>query len=499
MRDIIRANYNEVYLFPASIEEWIERDHPARFIREFVEQADLKEMGFEKPVGEEGGSCYDAGLLLRVFLYGYLKKIRSFRAMERACWEDIGFIWLTGNHRPDHNSLWRFFGQNKKNIGKIFKQTVKVAMEMKLVGLTLQALDGTKIQAASSGRKLYDEKYLRKLEQALDQSLKEQEQGLEKSHSKEDQEPKIKLPEDLKDREVLREKVKAALKEITDKEIKHCHPQEIEARRMESDGRNRFSYNAQVVVDEKNQVIVAQDVNNHPNDIGLMTPMMEKAAEQTQTKVQTLMDGGYASSQDFAKAKQAGFSVISPLPNGWRNIHDYHSSQFQHDPVRDVVICPEGKELKFRGTRLKEGHLLRIYRDQSVCKNCPAQTLCTKDGRHGRSIEIGPYHQSLVEHRDMLQNEQVKQTLKKRSGIVEPVFAQVKSNGRFRRWSFRGLDKVSAQWALLCTTWNLVVIFRSWKKNITSKIVSSSQPIAQFFEKFFLQFHISQIFSSSHA
>jgi transposase len=459
MRDVIRANYEEVYLFPPSVEEWIEKDHPARFIREFVDQLEDKEYGFDGPRSEEGGSYYDPRLLLRVILYGYLKKVRSFRGMERGCFEDIGFIWLSGNRRPDHNSLWRFFDQHKGVIGKVFKQTVKVAMKMELVGLTLQALDGTKIQARCSGRNLYDERFLKKLERALDQSIREQEQGLEASHAS-SQEERMKLPDALKDREVLREKVRAALKVVNEQGIKHCHPEDPEARRMESDGRNRFSYNAQAVVDEKSQVIVAQEVNNQANDIGLMTPMMEKAVEQTQVKVQTLTDGGYASSEDFAKAKQAGFSVVSPLPNGWRNVHDFHSSKFKHDPTKDVVICPQGKELKFRGTRSHRGRLLRVYRDQSVCKNCPVQTQCTADGRHGRMIEIGPHHQALVEHRDMLEDENVLKTLKKRAGIVEPVFAQIKANSGFRRWTVQGLDKVNAQWSLLCIAWNLSIILR---------------------------------------
>jgi transposase len=474
MRNVKTVNYNEIYLFPPSIEEWLERDHPARFIRAFVEQSDLKELGFEKPRSEEGGSYYDSGLLLRVLLYGYLKKIRSFRGMEKACIEDIGFIWLTGNQRPDHNSLWRFFSEYKKSIGLLFKQTVKVAMDMKLVGLTLQALDGTKIQSACGGRNVYDEKYLRKLEEALDKSIKQQEQSLEKSQKEDKDEPTMKLPEELKDREALQEKVKSALKQISEKEVKHSHPKELDARRMECEGRNRFSYNAQVVVDDKNQVIVAQEVTNHPNDIGLATPMMEKAAEQTQVKVQTLADGGYASSQDFAKAKEAGFSMISPLPSSWRrDVHDYHASKFEYDQKRDVVICPEGKELKFRWTRLKEGHLVRVYRDCSACKNCLVQSLCTKD-RHGRTIEIGAHHQYLVEHRDLLLDERIRQKLKKRSGIVEPVFAQIKANLGFRRWSVRGLDKTATQWALLCSIWNLKVIYRAWKQQIIPKNPSPS-------------------------
>lgn len=467
MRNVKTANYEQVYLLPPSMEEWLEADHPARFIREFVEQADLKELGFEKSRSQEGGSYYETALLLRVSLYGYLKKIRSFRGMEKACWEDIGFIWLAGNQRPDHNSLWRFFNENKKAIGLLFKRTVSVAMEMKLVGLVLQAVDGTKIQAACSGRKGYNEAYNQKLLKALDQSILEQEQGLEKSHGDDDESPEVKLPEELKDRKALREKVKEALKEISEKELKHCHPQEIEARRMETDGRNRFSYNGQVVVDSQHQIIVAEEMTNHENDMKLLTPMIEKATAIIGSKVQTLADGGYATSQQFTEAKEKDFSIITPLPNSCRKDHPYHALRFKHDVHADVVICPEGKSLKLSRLRDKRGQQIKVYQDRNVCKNCPVKTLCTKDG-NGRMIEIGPYHQALVQHREMLLNESVRQTLKKRSEIVEPVFAQIKANMGFRRWTLKGLAKVGAQWSLLCSIWNLKVIYRFWRQKLTS-------------------------------
>ena len=382
MRQVKRVDYNQVYLLPPSIEEWIGEDHPARFIREFTEQEKVEEMEFESKLSEEGGVCYDPVVLLRVFLYGYLKKVRSFRKLEQACREDIGFIWLVGNEGPDHNTLWRFYQEQKKFIGKIFKRTVRLAVEMELVGMVLQAVDGTKIQGACSGRKGYDRAYLEKLLEALDESVQQQEQVLEGSQKTEDVSGGMKLPEDLKGREILREKVKAALKEMNDKELKHVHPQDIDARRMECDGNNRFSYNAQIVVDEKNQLIVAQEVTNQAHEQGLITPMIQKATENTGAKVQTLADGGYASSQDFAKAKEAGFDMITPLPSSWRyHIHDYHASKFNYDSEGDVVICPQGKELKFQRTRLKEGHWVKVYRNPSVCKNCPVQNLCTKNPR----------------------------------------------------------------------------------------------------------------------
>lgn len=158
MPHLLEADFDQIHLLPPSLEDWIGPEHPARFIREFVSNLKLKKLKFAQPVASsEGRPAYAPELMLRLWLYGYFEKVRSHRKLEKACREQIGFIWLCGNMAPDHNSLWRFWQANKKPLREVFRQSVEVAMRLKLVGMVLQAVDGTKIQAACSGRGGWDE------------------------------------------------------------------------------------------------------------------------------------------------------------------------------------------------------------------------------------------------------------------------------------------------------------------------------------------------------
>ena len=95
-----------------------------------------------------GRPHYAFDLLLKVWLYGYLYNIRSSRKLERACRQMMPLVWLAGMHEPDHNTLWRFWTRYRKALKKVFVNSVRVAVEANLVGMVVQAVDGTKIVSA---------------------------------------------------------------------------------------------------------------------------------------------------------------------------------------------------------------------------------------------------------------------------------------------------------------------------------------------------------------
>jgi transposase len=460
MRKIVGAGHEQMLLLPACVEDWIGPEHPARFIREFVATLDLKGLGLDT-VGEEGGEAYAPRLLLSAWLYGYQRRMRSTRALERGCTEEMGLIWLTGNRRPDHNTLWRFWHTHQAGVRALFRQSVRVAVELNLVGLVLEAVDGTKIQAACSGRGSYDQAGLEKLLARLDAELAVREESIAQAGAGEERE-RVQLPEGLRERLTLRERVQVALAKVRAGEARHVHPSEPEARRMETEGRNRFSYNAQAVINEQTGILVAAEVTTEPIDQNQLGAMLRLARSETLAPEHTLADNGYVLSDQLAEARASSQQVIAPPPaNGSDETHPYHASHFKHDPATRTVTCPRGQQLPYRFTRDKDGRKVEVYRSAQACRDCPMRAQCSGD-RHGRLIEIVPHHAELVALRARWAQPALRKLYQRRAALIEPVFAHIKQTEGFRRWTARGWDNARTQWAMLCTTWNLRILRRFW-------------------------------------
>jgi transposase len=496
MAQPIAPDYGQQFLLPPALEDWVPKDHPARFLREFVDQLDLPVLGFVMPSASEGRPPYAPSLLLKIWLYGYFHRIRSTRKLEVACREHLSLVWLTGLIAPDHNSLWRFWNGNQKALRQIFKQSAQLAVRTGAVGLVLQALDGTKIEAAASGYSGWSKEYMEKLLAALDAALDQTEVAL----LQENQEPPgYRLPEGLAGRQALREQVKAGLAQLAADGRNHYHPVEPEARRMKVGNTTRFGYNAQAVVDSKEGVIVACEAGRQETDAGQLVPMMEQVRENlgvASAPTMTLADTGYGAGADLQAAQEKQLPVLVPPAEG-KPAHDnpYASQHFDYDPQARTVTCPQGRLLDHEGHTTKAGQQVERYRCH--CQDCPVRGQCTRDPK-GRQIEVWPHTAVVQAMRAQLQTPLGQALYQQRSQLIERRFGQIKQHDGFRRWTVWGLEAVRTQWALLCATLNLRILFKRWRQGSPSgpKAAAAAMTVGAEKPGIFLApvlFHVRQI------
>jgi transposase len=469
MSKSIRADFSQTYLMPPSLEDWVDADHPSRFIRDFVSSLNFSELGFREVEAPTGRPGYAVDMLLSVWLYGYLHRIRSTRDLERACREHVSLLWLTGMHAPDHNTLWRFWRRHRAALRGLFRQVVGVAYCSGLIGLAVHAVDGTKIRCRSSKRSAWHKKELEELLRRTDASIDSMMTEVESRESTESGD--YRLPEELIDAKKRRAEIRAALGQLAQIDRDHQHPQEPEARMVKGGDGIDLHYNAQVAVDQESHLIVSETVVNNESDTTLLVEMV-KRTETTLGAVaeETVADGGYYSPHELAKAEAVGVEVLVPVKESTRNPGPYHKSQFTYDDENDAYLCPLGKRLGYWRTRPdhRGKYPVREYRCRSF-RECPHRQRCSSQ-KKGRTILRGEYEMAVQRQRLKQQSPQKQEILRARKAIVEVVFAQIKEQMHFRRFTVRHLENVRTQWSLLCTVFNLKKLYRQW---LTGQIVFS--------------------------
>lgn len=457
----IRADYTQTLMFPPCVEDWVPAHHPARFIREVVDAMDLAAMGFRISEGEEGRPHYAEALLLKVWLYGYCNRIRSTRGLQKACLENLSLIWLTGNNAPDHNTLWRFYRDNKQAIREVFKRSVRIGMEANLVGFVLHALDGTKMRAAASGRTALSRGQLEKALANLDAEMEVLERTVEETRAKEG-EAGWELPRELSDAGALREAVRAGLAILREEEVKSLSVADPQARMMQTQDGKRMSYNAQAVADAASGLIVGNDVVNEANDMHQLAPMLERTAETLGGRAarETLADAGYGNPEQIAAARESGHEVLLPMNAEMGGA--FHAVHFKRDIERDVLTCPLGQTLTFeKQKKTKSGRdVSRVYRCRHG-RRCAHAAQCTAS-RHGRTVEVTPWHEATQAQIEKQKDPGARCRMKRRKTIIEPVFAAIKERGGFRRFTVHGLENVRTQWSLVCAAYNLMKLHKQW-------------------------------------
>ncbi|MFF4796748.1 IS1182 family transposase [Streptomyces sp. NPDC001276] len=453
---------HQVLLLPPSLDDWLPEDHLARFVADLVD--DVLDLGpvLADYTEKRGYPPYDPRLMVRLLIYGYTTGIRSSRAIERKCADDVAFRFLAADQAPDFRSIARFRRRHLDALADLFTQSLHLAMRLGMVKLGRVAVDGTKLQASASKHKAMSYGRLITKEEQIEAEIAQLEAkaaallaDAEATDTAEDQAfgadgKDTDLPAELDRREKRLARLQAARAQIEAEAAERArrHAEEKERRRQErtgtsdeqavtdagdkaadkarpkpkaqanftdptsrimknSDGAYIQAYNAQAVVDDKHQVITAADITCNPSDALNYTTMLDQSAHNTGAHPrQALVDAGYCSEANLeaAKERQLACGTDTFMATG----------RLKHD--EQVPPAPRG----------------RIPKDATL-KERMARKLRTRPGKAAYS---------------------------RRKAIVEPVFGQIMTCQNGRQLLLRGENGARGEWRLLAACHNLRKIFR---------------------------------------
>jgi transposase len=457
-----RFDPDQILLMPPSLDEWLPDGHLARFVAELVGEAlDLSAV-YADYIEVRGYPPYDPRLMLRLLIYGYMTGVRSSRAIERRCVDDVGFRWLAADQAPDFRSIARFRRRHLPALADLFLQSLRLAQRLGMVKMGRVALDGTKLEANASRHKAMSHSRLVDKEEQSEAEVAELENVVaalladaEATDAAEDARYGVDgkdtdLPAELDRREKRLARLQAARAQIEAEAAEKArqHAEDKEQRRQQragevdeaevaaagqaaadtaqpkpkaqanfTDPESRImknsagayvqAYHAQAVVDDAHQVITAADITDCASDRPSYPPMLDQCAANTGTHPkQAVVDAGYCSNDNLeaAAARQEEHGTDTFMATG----------RLRHD--EQVPPAPRG----------------RIPADATP-KQRMARKLRTKPGRAA---------------------------YRRRKAIVEPVFGQIITCQNGRRLLLRGETGARAEWRLLAACHNLLKVFR---------------------------------------
>ena len=429
---------NQIYLMPASLQDWLPKGHLAYFISDVVDHLDLSTI-MSRYQEEKGYPPYHPLMMVKVLLYAYCIGVPSSRKIERRMEEDISFRVLAANNTPDFRTISDFRKDHLPALGALFVQVLKLCQRAGLVKLGHVSIDGTKMKANASKHKAMSYKRMKEEEERLEAEVQELLKEAEAVDEEEDRKYGTdkrgdELPKELAFRESRLKKIREAraaleaeawakFEQAKDKGGKATGVPEDKAQRNFTDPESRImpapggkqfeqAYNAQAAVDSANQVIVAAEVTDQPSDKRQAVPMMEQVNANTGGLPREMSaDAGYFSSDAVTELTADGIDVYMP-PDKMR--HAYK-----------MPAAPRG----------------RIPKGLSVADRM-RRKLRTKHGRKRYGL---------------------------RKELPEPVFGQIKQVRGFRQFSLRGKEKVRSEWRLICAGHNLLKMFGAFNYGLVGQ------------------------------
>jgi transposase len=444
-------------LFPEVLDDYVSEDNVVRFIDAFVDGLRMEELGFGRSVPQETGRpAYDPRDLLKLYIYGYVNRLRTSRKLERECQRNVELMWLMRKLRPDFKTVADFRKDNRKAFKGVFRQFVLVCKQMGLLGGELVAVDGSKFKAINSSQKNFSqkklEKRLREIDKKVEHYLDEMDRAdKQESHNQITAEELKEKIERLKERKGRYAELLKDLKASGEKQVSLTDP---ESRAMAMTPKGEVSYNVQTAVDSKHHLIVEQDVTNNGLDNHQLLLMAQSTKEMLgQAELHVVADMGYYNQEELKQCEEAGITAYVSKPLVSKNTARglFGKEKFVYDAEGDCYRCPAGERLDFRFESDQDGKKFRYYWTKA-CPSCPLKAQCTTDPRFHRIKRWE--HEGILERIE--QRVQANPTIMKlRQQIVEHPFGTIKFWNDQRHFLMKGLEKVKGEFSLSTLAYNI--------------------------------------------
>ena len=468
---IQKQNRDQIQML--SLDMFIEQENAVRVIDLFVDVTDMEGLGFQiKGQSEEGRPAYEAQSLLKLFIYGYLNRIRSGRQLAKACKNNVELWWLLQGLRPKYRTINEFRKNNVQALKKLFTAFNAFLLGQDVFSDDVVAIDGSKFGAQNSKKNNYNEKkidqHLRHVEKEINEYLSQMELVDEIDIGEEEQ--ALDIAEKLNQLSSRKEKYTHLNNELKDqREIG-----ESQVSTTDPDARAlpkkmnivEMAYNVQTAVEAKNKFIVAMEVTNKNDTYALsnMAIKAKKALELDELKV--LADKGYDTGLELHNCIESNIETyVAPKKRANKNAKRFTKDQFVYDVDKDEYICPAGQCLKTNGSWYIKGNKQhrKPYRVQhykitfKTCNNCSRRDQCIGANsikhRHGKYIERSEYQNAIDENIERVHLN--KELYRQRQSIVEHPYGTIKRGWGFGYTLLKTKRKVSGEFALIFTCYNL--------------------------------------------
>lgn len=455
---------NQQLLFPPSIDDYVDNDNSVRAVDAYIEILDINKLGFDntrKSNRVDGQKAYSPKLLLKIYIYGYLNKVRSSRALEKECKRNIELMWLTQGLTPTYHTISDFRKNNPKALKQVFKEFVLLCKNIDLIGDGLKALDGAFLRANASKNQLIMKSTLEKDVKKINNEIEEYFKILDyKDQENQSLNLISKLPKNLRKLKYQQEELSSHLKLLESKNKTQYNKTDPDSTLMRKPAHNLMAYNSQIVVDDKYKFIVASDVSSKGVDLELLHTMAKQTKENLEVdSLEIVADTGYYSAKELKKCTEDNINTFVPKANRNKVQKDkgkFPRDKFIYDNERDCYICPNEQILNKRPTaQIKNDKINFIYAGESkICKACPLKDKCLPKQTNYKQIFRWEFEEIIKKHNEKMQTQEAKAIVKKRGSIVEHPFGTIKRILGWNHFLLRTKKKVSGENALIMFTYN---------------------------------------------